>query len=343
MEIMKQFDKGQIRNFLTKINYKKFNLYPNVTLDNIINYLASDLNEIFKVGKIFITSSNNEITALAALKILKWDTQHYGYTCASIEYIFVNNKVDFNLTKESLKNLLCEIENYANGKQIKFMSANIGACENTISAVLQNHNFKYILTWLDGLFQSKKKLSVSCEDCEVGIIKESELDNFQEMASTSYFKGGRFYRDLNFDDYAVDQMYSKLIMSAYQNDDIMLVYRIKGEPIGLFICKKIIKNRYFDNLKIAPLRYLLVDNNARQKNIGYELFASTLNYLMDDCDIITTGFEVHNLPSLNLHKKFNFQFNYAHNVYHWWAKNATKKSEKNKCNTLILHENMVKK
>ena len=320
---MKQFDKGQISNFLTKVNYKKFNLYPNVTQDKLINYLVSDLNEIFKVGKIFVSSFNNEIIALAALKILNWDTQHYGYTCASIDYILVNNEVDVNLAKNSLQKLFCEIENYANSEQIKFMSANISACENVISSILQNHNFKYILTWLDGVFQSKKKLSVIYEDHAVGVLKESELDNIQKIVSTSYFKGGRFYFDSNFDNYAVNQMYLKLIMSSYQNDDIMLAYRIKGEPIGLFICKKITKNKYFDNLKVAPLRYLLVDTSSRQKNIGYDLFARTLNYLMDYSDIITTGFEVHNLPSLNLHNKLNFQFNYAHNVHHWWAKSAT--------------------
>ncbi len=52
---MKQFDKGQISSFLIKVNYKKFNLYPNVTQDKLINYLVGDLNEIFKVGKIFVS------------------------------------------------------------------------------------------------------------------------------------------------------------------------------------------------------------------------------------------------------------------------------------------------
>lgn len=320
MPKMKQFDKEQIGSFLKNINYRKFNLYPNVTKERLINYLIHDLNEIFKVGKIFTSSFHNELIAIATLKILNWDTQHYGYTCASIDYIFVNNEVDANLAKKYLQKLFCEIEDYAKSKQIKFMSANNSACENIISSTLQNHNFKYILTWLDGLFQSKKKLSVIYEDREVGIIEESELDILQKMASTAYFKGGRFYLDSNFDNNAVNQMYFKLIMSSYQNDDIMLVYRIKGEPIGLFICKKIIENKYFDNLKVASLRYLLIDSSSRQKNIGYDLFARTLNYLMDYSDIITTGFEVHNLPSLNLHKKLKFQFNYAHNVYHWWAR-----------------------
>ncbi len=320
MSKLKQFDKEQISRFLLKVNFKKFNLYPNVTQDELINYLVNDLSEIFKSGKIFTSSFNNEIIALAALKVLYWDTQHYGYTCASIDYIFLNCEVDDNSAHKYLQKLVCEIENYANSKQIKFMSANISACENITSSILQDYNFKYVLTWLDGMFQSKKKLPVIYEDSEVGLVKESELEHFQIMASTSYFKGGRFYLDSNFDDNAVNQMYFKLIMSSYQNEDILLVYRIKGEPVGLFICKKIIKNEYFDNLKVAPLRYLLVDSASRQKNIGYDLFAKTLNYLMDYSDIITTGFEVHNLPSLNLHKKLNFQFNYAHNVYHWWAK-----------------------
>ena len=320
IEIMKQFDKGQIRRFLMKVNYKKFNLFPNITQDKLANYLLSDLNIIFKVGKIFLLLLNNEVIALVAIKDSNWDTHYFGYKCASIDYILISNEVDANLLIKPMENLFCKVGDYANSEKMQFISVDISADENVTSSILQNHNFKYILTWLDGVFQSKDKIPVVYKKHEIGIMKESELDYFKKLASTCYFKGGRFYLDLKFESYAVNEMYSKLIMSSYQNDDIMLAYRIKGKPIGLFICKKIINYKYFDNLQVAPLRYLVIDTKSRQKNIGYDLFVRTLNHLIDYSDIITTGFEIHNLPSLNLHKKFKFKFNYAHNVYHWWAK-----------------------
>jgi len=321
LEIMKEFDKGQIRRFLMKVNYKNFNLFPNITQDKLANYLLSDLNKIFKVGKIFLLLLNNEVIAVVAIKDSNWDTHHFGYKCASIDYVLISNEVDTNLLSKPMEKLFCKIGDYANSEKIKFISVDIGADENIISSVLQNHNFKYILTWLDGVFQSKDKIPVIYEDHEVGIMKESELDYFQKIASTCYFKGGRFFLDSNFESCAVNQMYAKLIMSSYQNDDIMLAYRIKGESVGLFICRKILKfYKYFDMLKVSSNRFFVIDTKYRQNNIGYDLFARTLNHLMDYSDIITTGFEVHNIPSLNLHKKFNFKFNYAHNVYHWWAK-----------------------
>ncbi len=98
----------------------------------------------------------------------------------------------------------------------------------------------------------------------------------------------------------------------------MLVYRIKNQPIGLFICEKIVTYGPFSNLLVAPLRFLVVDPKFRNKKAAYSLFLNTLEYLKDKSDIITTGLDIHNLPSLNLHSKIGFKFNYTHNTYHWW-------------------------
>lgn len=61
------------------------------------------------------------------------------------------------------------------------------------------------------------------------------------------------------------------------------------------------------------------DPEFRNQRIAYKLFVKTLEYLKNKSDLITTGLEVHNLPSLNLHSKIGFRFNYTHNVYHWWS------------------------
>ena len=316
IEIVDKLDRNEVVSFLEHVEYKKFDLYPGVSENQIRNYLLEELDNSYKNDKVFVAYSGSDIVSIVILKDLDWDTQHFGYKCAILSNIFVKQFTEsFVLSK-----LITVIVNYAIESNIEFISGSINSWDTNTSFALQEIGFKYIITWIDGINKSKQQLSLNNMDNEIGIIRDSELEYYRKIASTSYFKGGRFYFDSKFDDDSVEKMYSSLIESSYKNNDIMLSYRIDGNPVGLFICRKIQIYKHFNDLKIAPLRYLIIDPKIRKLHIGYDLFAGTLNYLMDICDIITTGLEIHNLPSLNLHSKLNFKFNYTHNVFHWWGK-----------------------
>lgn len=319
LEILNQIDSIQLRHFLKYVKYPKLNLFPNVNNVNIQSHLLEIITSCFKDSKIFSYSENSEIIALVILSDLDWDSMHFGYNCASINYILFNHSIDAKILHQAFKKIFCEIEKVAIQNNIKFISVSICSNDYFVMDAIQLHNFKFILTWVDGIHSSKNKIQLGKSDHQIGIIYESEIEYFKNIASKYYFKGGRFYLDNNFEVSLVNSMYSKLITSSFKNNDIMLSYRVDNRPIGLFICNKIKQYRHFENLQVAPLRYLVIDPEARQKNIGYELFAETLNYLIPRCDIITTGFEVNNLPSLNLHTKLNFRMNYSHNVFHWWS------------------------
>jgi GNAT superfamily N-acetyltransferase len=114
-------------------------------------------------------------------------------------------------------------------------------------------------------------------------------------------------------------MYSSLVRSSFESGNILLSYRVKGQPVGLFICKQTKTYSQFAGLRVALLRFLLVDPQFRGRKIAQDLFIRTVNYLKENCDLVVTGLEIHNIPSLNLHSKLTFSFNYTHNAYHWWG------------------------
>lgn len=313
------YDKDRIYSFLKHTKYRKFNLWPNVTDDNIAKFLFEEINKIQNTGKVFFATLHNEIVVLLALNNLHWDTQHFGFKCAKIEYILTNKNLYNSVIEKSLEQILVMFQKHCLESNIKFVSVNIDSWDIVTSLALQKSGFRYILTWIDGVFADFNKLPVIKNDAEVGIIRPDEIAYFAKISS-SYFKGGRFYFDSNFKIQLVDKMYADLIKNSYENNDIMIVYRIKNKSAGLFICKKIVSYKTFSNLKVAHLRYLVVDPEFRNKKVGYNLFVRTIEYLKDKSDLITTGLEIHNLPSLNLHSKIGFKFNYTHNVYHWWNK-----------------------
>jgi hypothetical protein len=312
------FDKNQIRSFLLSANYAKYNLYPGLTVDDLCEYSLKLLTNSYNNGKLFIAQSDSEIQAIISFKALDWDSQHFGFKCAIIDQHYYNQNIDHGKLALVFNEMISDVIDYANSENVRFISISVNSWDTFISNILQSYYYKYILTWIDGVFIPSGKLPNIFPDHEIGLIKEEEVAIYQKIAENNYFDGGRFYLDERFDISRVRKMYPELVASSYKNDDIMLSYRISGEPVGLFVCKKIQKFNDRNDVRIAPLRFLVISNEIRKRHLGQNLFSGTLNYLMDISDVITTGLEVHNLASLNLHSKLNFKFNYTHNVFHWW-------------------------
>jgi RimJ/RimL family protein N-acetyltransferase len=315
--VLKNFNEIQIAHFLEKVTWNKFNLYPKCNKTNIEKHLLESLRSSFTSGKLFASFYDGQITGIISSENLKWDSDHFDIKSLSIKEILISNhfyddiKLRYDLINFLLENLRHE--------EVKFISVNVDSWDYLTTSVLQELGFNYILTWINGIHTEKVQIPIHNTDIQVNPVEKSELEYYQKLSYNNYFNGGRFYFDKKFDSKLVSKMYEKLVESSYSDNDILLSITQNSKPIGLFICKKITCYKHINNLKIAPLRFLIIDPEARNKHLGYDLFASTLNYLKDQCDIITTGLEVHNLPSINLHSKLGFRFNFTHNVFHWWA------------------------
>lgn len=313
------FNIDLIISFLQTVAPAKYYLYPRINTEDIRVYQLRLLADSFKNGKLFISEGNSGIEAIVSFRPLEWDSTHFGYKCAVIDQYYYNQSIEQNRLISVFNQLIYDILHFARNENIKFISISINSWDSILSRILQANNFNYILTWIDGIYLPNGKLQIPFRDHEIGLIRESEVEIYQRISENCYFEGGRFYLDKNFDRSRVKKMYSELIVSSYVNNEILLSYRINSEPVGLFVCKKILEIGNQKAFRIAPLRFLIIRNDKRKAHIGQSLFVGTLNYLMDRCDIITTGLEVHNLPSLNLHSKLHFKFNYTHNIFHWWA------------------------
>lgn len=318
--ILTDFDKNSIRNFLQLTASPKYNLYPKITQEEIHKHNLEALENSFKHKKLFISRNKTAIEAIVSYSNLEWDSFHFGYKCAIIDQYFFNKQLESKKLINAFNNIISDIITYAKSEKVKFISISINSWDIFISNVLLKHNFNYILTWVDGIINPSSRLPIHLPEHEINFVKEYDVSEYQTIAENNYFNGGRFFLDKNFDSNKVKKMYSALVYNSFINNDIMLSYKIGGKPVGLFICKKILEIGCENRIKIAPLRFLVIRKDVRHKNIGHTLFTGTINYLMNKCDLITTGFEVHNLKSMNLHSKLNFKFNNTHNVFHLWIR-----------------------
>lgn len=300
-----------------KNKYNPFLLWPNVTEEKITRFLYKAIQEEGFPGRSFYFEKGEKVYLYFQVQVLTWDTKHFGYKCATIKHFYIDEEINFGDVDEIKKQILLAFENYLRDENIRFLSADIASQSNNGNYFIQSLGFRFILNWIDGIWIPKE---FSQEDPVVVVSKmlPDEVDLFSKIASSSYYKKGRFYIDQGFDTVKVDKLYGELIKNSFLSNDIILSYRDGNNPVGVFVCKQIKTYADFNNLKVAHLRFLLVNPAYRNKSYGYKIFRATLEFLKNECDLIATGLESHNIISMNLHSKIGFKFTYSHNSFHFW-------------------------
>jgi GNAT superfamily N-acetyltransferase len=315
----KNFNKENFLKFLDNIKFKLFNNWPNISKEDVKYYLNQEMRKQYPGKYLRVAIYEEEIIAVILAHELNWDSVHFGFKCYSIKQFLVNQNTSQDIQIKCIEAILREFITYATNEKIRFVSISIDSISPVLSKALQSFKFNYILTWLDGFIETPIKLNEQVSDLinlKIDYLEKPELDYFKRLASENYFKGGRFYYDYLFDVEKVNQMYSSLVENSFSEDNLLFVIRENDMPVGLFICKSFVK--YFSKISVAPLRYLLIDPKYRGKGYGKRLFIMTMRKIGNQVDLITTGFEIHNYISLNLHKDLGFNFNFSHNVFHFW-------------------------
>lgn len=295
----------------------QYSLWPGVTMDQITNLKLNQIINDEKSGESFIFEKSAKCYLYYHVHYLEWDSTHFGYKCGTIKNFYIDDEIGFPEIDEIVKKIKPDFFQYLKTSNFKFIFADICSQSKNGNYFIQSLRFEYILNWVDGFWSTKNRVNIN-PNFSVCEIRDEELELISNIASKYYYKGGRFYSDKRFDKVKVDKLYESIIRNSIQNGEIILVLHENNLPIGVFVSKKVTEYESFNKLKVAHLRFLVINESNRGINAGYNIFISTLDYLRNKCDLVVTGLESHNLVSLNLHIKMGFKFNYSHNAYHLW-------------------------
>lgn len=307
-----------LRHLISKTDSSPFDRWPNADKEQISSHrhriALRDLSE----GRLFHFESQGNLQLFFQIQELRWDTEHFGFKCGVLKNFYVDDDLSFFETETICNQIRPVLYQYLQESGFTFLMADICSSSKNGNSFIQLLGFDFIVNWIDG-FSLPRKIEIAPE-LSVGPLKSEEVDAVCQIASNYYFRGGRFFSDRRFPEEKIRQMYSAIIKNSFEKKENVLAVREKGAPIGIFVSKTVTKYGEFGDLRVAHLRFLVLDPSFRGGNIGYNLFQGTLDYLHDQCDLIVTGLESSNLVSLNLHSKLGFKFNYSHNAYHLWTK-----------------------
>ena len=311
----------QVLGFLKNVKYNKFNGWGVEHNTDTVLFLKRLIDSSIDSGIVFACYQNNDIIALLAFNKSPWDTDFFGINSGSIDGLWVDATVSNQVAENAVRALMVQFKSYAASIHLEFCFTSVDSWAGTISKVIQEFNFNYVLTWED-CFLNKKQEPKLKEGYQIGEIYSDELEYIMGL-SKDYFKGGRFYLDTNFPGEKADQLYHDLIVNS--NDDPtceLAVLRYHDDPMGAFICKEI-KYSFSKEFVVRSLRLLVFDGTKSSPGLTTAYIGDVANYLFDkyNCDLVASGVEIHNLPSSVVHNRAGYKFYYTHNAYHWWAEN----------------------
>lgn len=298
-------------------NHRNFSNWPTISDEMVGKYLIDETVRECELGNFLICRHNDVPIGFVSIVEQGWDTQFFGFKCykinklLAVDYIHPIERI--NLIQDMI--LTC-MNRFA--LDAKLILSDIDSWDFEQNQALQICQFRYILAWIDGFYTGSCFSIDFPKGHSASLYEDYDYSAIKKFIGKTYFRGGRFYLDSSFRQSNPRLIYESLFENAIIND-IVYVYRIEGRAVGVFISKK---PTYIDPLRISisALRFLLVDPEYRRMNVATNLYKSFVNYLLPYSDLITTGLEVHNIPSMNLHANLNFYFNFTHNAYHLWRK-----------------------
>jgi len=313
--------------------------FQEIQINDIDNELMSSANELFswypqaidissyhrfrlnssRNSRLFGIFSNKNIEAVVEHSEDDYDSALLGLKAGGLRNILLRNGLTENQRETIYDFALKNYSIFLQDQQYGFVFSTCSNWNGTLLNILQRYGYKYILSW-------GKCFTINTTDCklphqfEVKIIKlADDLPAILNMAK-DYFKGGRFYLDPNIDNTKADQLYYDLIDNSYNNPDVSFCVLYKGKvPIGCIILNySVLPIVGGKKLKACSVRLLVYNKTEGYKGLSELFLRRTINLLLQENDIVESGVELHNLPSMKIHLNAGFKFNYIYSAFHAW-------------------------
>lgn len=261
----------------------------------------------------------SELKAVVEYQHSPYEIGLLGFKCGSISQFFFINNLNDNDKRKLLTTFYDFFNEYRKSEDIKFCFLPLSNTDSVLSSVAQDAGFKYILSWGSCFYNQSHTNSCLPEGFYIDFSKKQEhFDQYMLMVK-NYFKGGRFYLDLHVPLEKADKLYYDLVENSFKSDiwQFATLFNPQHVPTGYFIWRTI---RYpmTKPINVAALRFLATNRDASQKGLATLFLKEVSNLLMREHNLVSSGIELHNLPSLKIHNNVGYRFNYVYSAYHSW-------------------------
>lgn len=302
------------------------NRYGRYCEDWCLNIDSSRNLVLFQVKHFIAQPESNSIVAFGAsgqqigvlyFKRSDWDSEHFGYNTASLEYLFIK-KMSYEEEKSTALEILREFNVWCVKNKIRFIIVKISSMNLPVVHAFEENQFHIIENWIYNCFDLCKLESVRKPEICLRLADNNDLDAMLRFAKGA-FVTQRFHADSHITVDQAESLYGKWIKTAMADKkQKTLSMDINGKPVAFMVYYVNDLREYF-NLRFAMWKMALIDPSLKHQGIGSDFFAALLHYHREEgMDIVDSGLSSRNILSLNTHIKLNFKVVSTLFTFHKW-------------------------
>lgn len=277
-------------------------------------YVADLIFHFCSQGQVLVATEGSAIKGVIGFRTRDWDSVHFGYPTASIDYFFVEWSGGARYSAASA--LMSQFDKWAKKNVIAFASIKAHPLHG-VTRALERSGFYYVGTE----FTLSKALSDAGldrpPDSRIRFFRESDTDALLKIAKSAPWVG-RFHSDPAIDDKKADQLYVRWLENGIKKDGARVtVLEIDGKPSGFILWS--VERLWRENtvVLVGDQELVAVDPPIRGRGYGKILYRGTLAHMQEaGVKLVKTGIAAHNAPALNSQVKLGFSLNYSAAIFH---------------------------
>lgn len=311
---LKQTDFGKLVLFLKHSGTHHYQLDPLFRWEKVNEYVANLVYGFSLKEPVLVALENGKITGLLGFRKRNWDTKHFGYLVASIDYFFA----DKNDGSHAASLLVSKFNEWARENSVKFASIKVFP-SNSIVRALEENGFYYVGTeFILGKSLPDPNLN-GPTDPGIRFFKKGDTDALLRIAKSASWPG-RFHSDPNVNKRKANQLYADWLRNgAKKNNAKVTVLEVSGRPSG-FILWSVERLPGRSKMPVGDQELVAVDPKIRGRGYGKTLYRGALKQMQEaGVKLVKTGIAANNAPALNSQAKSGFYFNYSIAIFHRFA------------------------
>ncbi len=256
--------------------------------------------------------SREKLRGCYKIQKLAWDTEFFGFPCASVPFIF-SSESNFKSNEENYYLLVKSLVQWCEKNSIKFISIKCDSRDIALISVLAQTRCNYLETTVN-LVNSLGNIPLDGINKKIKIRPaiDTDLPDLGDISASS--KWDRFHVDHRFSRTIVDKYRRTWITNLFnQQKGIVLVAEVGLKIVGFLTCE-LEKEGYFGMIKLVA-----VAPEYRQQQVGSTLTINALKWFKERTDFAFVSTQASNFASIKMYTKYGFKWAPSSVTFHkWW-------------------------
>jgi ribosomal protein S18 acetylase RimI-like enzyme len=255
-------------------------------------------------GALWRRDRGGRCLGLLAAQPEPWDTEHFGFGCARVGWIFLAGEGPARF--RTLSGLCRQLRAWCAREQMRLVVGKVDCADVAAVQALEESGFRVVtseLVWtrVGSAPPPGRRGGAVCVERVAG----RDFPGIEAIGGVFY--SDRFHADFRLPRAACDALWGRTLVNACRGfaDQVIVAHR-SGTPLGAIVCKLDQEAAGVLGRPVCVFFLVGVAAQAQGQGLGSALMAEALAWAAGHTDLVEVGTQAHNLAAIRLYQKSGF-------------------------------------